>query len=563
MSLNSHIRIPLMELAILGAMIICGWAAFRLAKAEQEISGYGKESREFQAVFTRCQELFRPGLSQQETTRQESEFEWEEARRLKAEYRGIAERLEWHLARFEKTLQRSVAGQIRPELLLGMRDLKHWVDGQIDRAVKERFEVRSQELQQRINRTARLGTTGALAVTHDLGSLLKQISEISESFLSDFSEVINTVAQPLGGDHASRLLNRVRKTMVQLHELARQSRLDGKAIESALKTLSPPETASRTHRDESVIQAFLEVRSPEEFTRRVYEILAIGGDSTAAFVGNVESFRQARRGLWVVVAGLGVILIVGLYRRVVSPPPRPKLTESTTIVEHRKKLAHFEELAAGLAHEIRNPLTIMSARLYTVQRKLQKETPEHRDVVIIGREIDRVSQILKDFTQLTRPAAPKLTLLTAEPLLKEACELMAPQVQQHSARLECNIQTQRQFKADPQQIKQVLINLIQNAIESMHQSVRIILHAHDGHQPLGGVTTQVVVLEVEDNGPGISPEVQSRLFDPFFSTKSNGTGLGLSISARIVDRHGGTLDFTSEIGRGTVFRIILPAYEAG
>jgi two-component system NtrC family sensor kinase len=119
------------------------------------------------------------------------------------------------------------------------------------------------------------------------------------------------------------------------------------------------------------------------------------------------------------------------------------------------------------------------------------------------------------------------------------------------------------FYGDQQQLKQVLINLVQNAAESMDRDGdgEVILRAREDKLPFKGSVSPVAIIEVEDNGPGIRPEVQSRLFEPFFSTKKDGTGLGLPISARIIDRHGGTLDFETEPERGTIFRIMLPGYE--
>jgi signal transduction histidine kinase len=116
------------------------------------------------------------------------------------------------------------------------------------------------------------------------------------------------------------------------------------------------------------------------------------------------------------------------------------------------------------------------------------------------------------------------------------------------------------FRADPQQLKQVLMNLVHNAAESIGHDGVITLRAHQGTSRLNSKPTQVVMLEVEDNGPGIPTDVQDRLFDPFYSTKEQGTGLGLPIARRIIEKHGGDLQFESEPGQGALFRIVLPLY---
>jgi signal transduction histidine kinase len=131
---------------------------------------------------------------------------------------------------------------------------------------------------------------------------------------------------------------------------------------------------------------------------------------------------------------------------------------------------------------------------------------------------------------------------------------------------------------DPQQIEQVLINLVQNAAESIERDGTITLRARSLERPArtlmplaglprhsfrakAGHATTVVILEVIDTGKGIPPKVQERLFDPFFTTKEAGTGLGLSIAARIVEKHGGALQYQTEVGRGTTFGIVLPRVE--
>jgi two-component system sensor histidine kinase AtoS len=108
-------------------------------------------------------------------------------------------------------------------------------------------------------------------------------------------------------------------------------------------------------------------------------------------------------------------------------------------------------------------------------------------------------------------------------------------------------------------MKQVLINLIRNAAESLNGKGVITLRARSSFLPFAAKRSPAVAIDVEDNGTGIPPEVQRRLFDPFFTTKASGTGLGLAIAERIVDRHGGTLEYRTAPQRGTTFTITLPA----
>ena len=112
---------------------------------------------------------------------------------------------------------------------------------------------------------------------------------------------------------------------------------------------------------------------------------------------------------------------------------------------------------------------------------------------------------------------------------------------------------------DSDQLLQVLINLVRNAAESMEGGGQITMRVRGDRLPLNGKTQLVVIVEVEDTGPGIPPEVRARLFDPFFTTKQTGTGLGLSIAMTILQRHGGTLQFQTAPGGGTTFGMVLPS----
>jgi signal transduction histidine kinase len=266
---------------------------------------------------------------------------------------------------------------------------------------------------------------------------------------------------------------------------------------------------------------------------------------------------RARYGITIVVAGLG-LLAIEVYRRDFRLRQRIQREEQAT--EQEKKLAHFEELAAGLAHEVRNPLTTIGALVYALQKKFDGQSKEYKDVALIRSEISRVNGILKEFTQLASPAPPKPALIPGALLLSDLAALMGPRLEKENIKLECHCNGAQLLYADREQLTQVLMNLVQNAAESMKSGGTINVRVSDDHRDVAGEPRAVSLIEVQDEGAGIPEEVQTRIFDPFFSTKREGTGLGLPISARIIHRHRGTVEFETELGKGTVFRIALPAH---
>ncbi len=258
---------------------------------------------------------------------------------------------------------------------------------------------------------------------------------------------------------------------------------------------------------------------------------------------------------------LAIVLIVSIYRRVVVVPLHHRMIESSALAEYQRKLDHFARVATGLAHEIRNPLTAIGIRLFTLQKSLPPGGPQHADTLLIRAEIDRLEQIVKNFLRLARPSEPRLVRLSARPMLDETRSLLADQCRQQGTELRVESVTNTEFPGDSAQLKQVLINLVQNAAESVGGSGSVTLRAYDDEDQgpdRQGPRRPVVVLEVADTGGGIPPEIQERLFDPFFSTKENGTGLGLPIAAKIVDQHSGRVEFESRPGEGATFRVILP-----
>lgn len=271
----------------------------------------------------------------------------------------------------------------------------------------------------------------------------------------------------------------------------------------------------------------------------------------------LERLRLTILGALALLFLFGIALAVFVYRDMIAPL-RSKLVETQAAVEQREKLASLGLLAAGVAHEIRNPLTAIKAALFTQQKKFTPGSPEHSDVKVVEREIVRLERIVNDFLQFARPAEPEPVTMAADLLLMETKLFFAPQLEKSRIQLNLEPSGPMYIKVDPAQMKQVLINLVQNAADSIGQDGAITLRARYSRKPLLNGEKGTVILEVSDTGKGIPIEAQKRLFDPFFTTKENGTGLGLSIAARIVQKHGGVLQYQTQVNRGTTFGILLP-----
>jgi Signal transduction histidine kinase len=261
----------------------------------------------------------------------------------------------------------------------------------------------------------------------------------------------------------------------------------------------------------------------------------------------------------VLILGLAIALALLVYRGMIAPL-RVGLSESQTIIERQEKLASLGILASGVAHEIRNPLTAIKFRLFSL-RKALPDVAQSEDAGIIASEINRLERIVQDFLQFARPSEPRLAKIPASQILRDVHQLLRPQLERSAIELNIELQDAVEIFADAQQIKQVLINLIQNSAENIGRNGTVMLRLRTDTADLEGRERSVVILAVTDTGKGIPPEVESRLFDPFFTTKEGGTGLGLAIASRIVEKHGGMLRYKTKLNYGTTFEVVLPGIE--
>lgn len=232
-----------------------------------------------------------------------------------------------------------------------------------------------------------------------------------------------------------------------------------------------------------------------------------------------------------------------------------RLTEQTErVVEIEEQLRRADrlstlgELAAGMAHELRNPLSSIKGTAEILRGDYSSDDKKYEFIGIMIKEVERLNRVVEDFLRFAKP----LPLQPTDVDLSEEIASVIHLVRGQAAGVDMEILpfSIPKVKADREKLVQVFLNIVLNAVQSMPSGGRVIISAR--------AAEGCVELSFRDTGPGIPEENKEKLFKPFFTTKSTGTGLGLAISNRIVEAHGGKITFESEAGKGAIFKVRLP-----
>jgi len=219
------------------------------------------------------------------------------------------------------------------------------------------------------------------------------------------------------------------------------------------------------------------------------------------------------------------------------------------------RLAAISRLTSGVAHEIKNPLNAIAVHLEVLRSKLRNEGAEApAEIETIAREITRLDRVVKTFLDFTRPVELRMGPVEMAALLREILALVEPSAARHNVKVALEAEPAEIYlQGDRDLLKQAILNVVVNGVEAMKDGGRLSVRArYSGAECL---------VEVSDEGPGIPPEIRDRIFHLYFSTKGKGSGIGLAVAFRVVQLHNGTIDFTSEPGRGATFRLRFPAGE--
>jgi signal transduction histidine kinase len=229
-----------------------------------------------------------------------------------------------------------------------------------------------------------------------------------------------------------------------------------------------------------------------------------------------------------------------------------ELQENFEHMKRAERLYAIGQLSAGLAHEIRNPLASIAGAAGILRRNPDAGEKRSECLAIIDKECERLSRLLTSFLQFARPRPPHYQAVDPAEILDSVADLAAHAIGRKPIALRKEVAPDLpQLQCDPEQLKQVLLNLIINAIQATDGSGNVIVSA----AAQGGK----VLIQVRDEGCGIVPENLDKIFDPFFTTKETGTGLGLSVVHQIVEQHGGMLTAQNNAGKGATFSILIPA----
>lgn len=232
-----------------------------------------------------------------------------------------------------------------------------------------------------------------------------------------------------------------------------------------------------------------------------------------------------------------------------------ELEKSREVLQQAEKMAMVGKLAAGVAHSIRNPLTSVKMRLFSMGRALDMPESQREDFDVISEEISHIDTIVQNFLEFSRPPKLKMQMISPSEIVDLVIQLLRHRLE--SGNVEIAVHREKklpEIEIDPEQIKEVFVNLMVNACEAMVDGGKIeIFEEQDTVKNI----RDAVIIKIKDNGPGIPDKILEKVMQPFYTTKEEGTGLGLSIAERIVTNHGGIITFESQEGSGTTFIIAL------
>jgi signal transduction histidine kinase len=388
-----------------------------------------------------------------------------------------------------------------------------------------------------------------LPLSEDMTALLDKIQAEFEDYVRGKDQVIELYRS---GDHESgeRLHWGVREKLFQLTEDCRMFRRNHE--QRILQSLD--ETRSRARQTTGIVIALMALSAVLTgllvfilFSQVLIPIQRLSRKAAHQNENAAEKPGSDMRLLSMQITGL----IEDMDRT------RTELQQSKQLLMNSEKMALVGKLATEVAHSIRNPMTSINMRLFSLKRNLELTDIQKEDFEVVAEEMRRLDNIVRNFLEFSRPHKLRKQKVDIAAVIDMTIDLLAYRLELHSVSVQKSVgRGLPLLDGDPELLKEVFVNLMVNACEAIENGGEIKIRAEEALIESMG---RAVIIQFSDNGPGMSEELQAVVMQPFETTKPDGTGLGLFIAVRIIEEHGGRLLLQSRLGQGTTFTITLPA----
>jgi signal transduction histidine kinase len=395
--------------------------------------------------------------------------------------------------------------------------------------------------------------------------------------LDQLLQQLQAVNEPRPAELAARISTAARQFFDGLEESRNSSSVDSEAIrsESRNQVLIPARELLR----QNLALASQQSRRNQDVANRLGAGFLVLGSCGAAggLLAGFGIARSVTRSLQQIGGSVhslvGSLSDAGGDARRPSPPDLPELHstmleladrtanfvqelhETRQLAERSDQLAAVGQLAAGLAHELRNPLT--SVKLLVQSAQEANLGLSDRDLLVLDEEVRRLECLVQTFLDFARPPQPCKKPVEVRELIQQSAEFVRPRAESHGVQISSpGVLSTTVIEGDAQQLRQVLLNVLLNAIDAQPQGGRIDIRLDEEEVD----SRPMAVIDITDRGSGLPTQLGPRIFEPFISTKEAGMGLGLSICKRIVESHGGTIVAESPPEGGAAFQIRLPAH---
>ncbi|MFO7915803.1 MAG: response regulator [Candidatus Krumholzibacteriales bacterium] len=297
---------------------------------------------------------------------------------------------------------------------------------------------------------------------------------------------------------------------------------------------------------------FNDLFGPEGKEKDIFRELVSGKQENSSF----EDSMAVKGENWIPVKVDCRIVQTDLYTGRTIVAVFEDLSEQKAIEKELRRadrLRSLGELSAGVAHEIRNPLTGIATTAQVLSEKLDKESGNREYISVILSEINRLDEIIKNLLSFAKPASPRFARGSIGEIIRNCTDLLSKKADSRGVRIEVESGVEDDICVmDSDQMKQVVLNLSRNAIQACDQGGLLSIMIKESEKQ------GMILIEFRDNGAGIGEGISDKLYNPFFTTRTEGSGLGLSISRKIIESHRGTITHQSKPGEGTVFFVEIP-----